>query len=150
MSAPLVHVRAATAQDAEAVAALLAELGHPTRAEDVPARLAAVRAEGGLALLAVDDDGRAFGFLSAAHHAVVHAAGPVALITALVVTEAARGRGVGRALVAAAREWARRAGCVRITVTSAEHRADAHAFYPACGMPYTGRRFTATLGASDH
>jgi len=150
MSASPVHVRDATAADADAVAALLAELGHPTRAADVPARLAAVRAEGGLALLAVDDDGRAFGFLSAARHAVVHAAGPVALITGLVVTAAARGRGVGRALVAAAHDWARRAGCVRITVTSAEHRADAHAFYPACGMPYTGRRFAATLGAPEH
>ena len=146
MSAPPVHVRDATA----AVAALLTELGHPTRAADVPARLDAIRAERGLALLAVDDDGRAFCFLSAAHHAVVHAAGPVALITALVVTAAARGRGVGRALVAAAPDWARRAGCVRITVTSGEHRADAHAFYPACGMPDTGRRFAATLDPTPH
>jgi GNAT superfamily N-acetyltransferase len=69
----------------------------------------------------------------------------VAYITALVTAAAARGRGVGRALVAEAVEWARREGCVRISVTSAEHRADAHAFYPACGLPYTGRRFGTTL-----
>ena len=49
------------------------------------------------------------------------------------------------ALVEAAEGWAVRAGCVRLTVTSAEHRADAHAFYPACGIPYTGRRFARAL-----
>jgi hypothetical protein len=32
-----------------------------------------------------------------------------------------------------------------LLVTSAEHRAAAHAFYPACGMPYTGRRFATDI-----
>jgi hypothetical protein len=32
-----------------------------------------------------------------------------------------------------------------LSVTSAEHRADAHAFYPRCGLPYTGRRFAAPI-----
>ncbi|MBV9879163.1 MAG: GNAT family N-acetyltransferase [Gemmatirosa sp.] len=140
-----VVVRPVTAADAGAVAALLAELGHATDAADVPARLALVAHDGGAALLATDAAGESLGFVSLARHAVIHAPGPVALITGLVVAAAARGRGVGRALVAAARAWAEAEGCVRLTVTSAEHRADAHAFYPACGMAYTGRRFTASL-----
>jgi GNAT superfamily N-acetyltransferase len=138
-------LRAPSADDAESVARLLTELGHATPSAEVPARLAAVLGEGGMALLATDANGDALGFISLARHAVVHAPGPVAIITALVVTQGARGRGVGRVLVAAGSEWAARGGCVRLMVTSAEHRSDAHAFYPACGLPYTGRRFSIAL-----
>ena len=58
-------------------------------------------------------------------------------------------RGVGKAFIAAATNWAQKHGCARLSVTSAEHRADAHAFYPACGLPYTGRRFSVLLKAID-
>ena len=138
-------MRSAAHDDAHAIAALLAELAHPTDATAIPWRLDDVRADGGDAFVAVDDDGRVLGFFSIARIAVVHGSGPVALITALVVAESARGRGVGRRMVDAAREWARGAGCVRLLVTSAERRADAHAFYEACGMPYTGRRFACEV-----
>jgi GNAT superfamily N-acetyltransferase len=138
-------VRAATADDAGAIARLLAELGYAVDPFDVPARLDRMLAASGAALLAVDAGGASLGFMSLGRHDVIHAAGPVAYITSLVTTAAARGRGVGRALVDAARTWAEREGCVRLSVTSAEHRADAHAFYPACGMPYSGRRFSTSI-----
>ncbi|AHG92785.1 GCN5-related N-acetyltransferase (plasmid) [Gemmatirosa kalamazoonensis] len=140
-----VVVRDVTAADAAAVAALLTELGHPTDEAPLPARLDALRAEGGAAWLALDAAGEPLGLMTIAAHAVLHAAGPVALITALVVTRAARGRGVGRRLVDDAKRWAAARGCVRLTVTSGEQRADAHAFYPACGLAYTGRRFTTPI-----
>jgi hypothetical protein len=35
-----------------------------------------------------------------------------------------------------------------LSVTSAEHRADAHQFYPRCGLPYSGRRFTKNLAGA--
>src|SRR5829696_1170297 len=97
-------LRTVAPADAPAVATLLTELGHPTNADVIPDRLDAVRAEGGEAFLAVTADGRALGFFSIARHAVVHGSGPVALITALVVAESARGRGVGRRMVDEARE----------------------------------------------
>jgi GNAT superfamily N-acetyltransferase len=140
-------LREATSADASVVAALLTELGHPTDAAEVPERMAAVRSEGGTALLAVTDGGEPLGLMCLARHVALHAPGPIAYITALVTTSAARRRGVGRAFVDAAKEWALRERCVRISVTSGEHRADAHAFYPACGLPYTGRRFSASLEA---
>jgi GNAT superfamily N-acetyltransferase len=145
MSDHIVSLRAATASDAAAIAELLNELGYRAAADEVPARLSALVEEGGAVLLAVDSAGGALGLMSLARHAVLHAAGSVAYITALVTANAARRRGVGQRLVAAAKEWAAQHGCVRLTVTSAEHRADAHAFYPACGMPYTGRRFAASI-----
>ena len=126
---------------------LLAELGYTVDAATVPSRLAGIRGESGLALVAVDGE-ELLGLIAVSAHAVLHAAGPVALITALVVSSKSRGRGVGRRLVERAKSWAAERGCVRLTVTSAEKRADAHAFYPACGLPYTGRRFAVAIEPS--
>jgi GNAT superfamily N-acetyltransferase len=70
---------------------------------------------------------------------------PAARLTALVVRDDARGRGVARALVATVEEEARRAGCDRLHVTTANHRADAHAAYRALGFEDTGRRFAKPL-----
>jgi GNAT superfamily N-acetyltransferase len=138
-------IRDVTAGDAAEVAALLSELGYPVPADAIPSRLEQVHDEDGAAFVAIGDAGEALGVIVLAAHAVLHAAGPVAMITALVVSTAARGQGVGRALVDRAKYWARARGCGRLIVTSGEQRADAHAFYPACGLPYTGRRFGVTL-----
>ena len=145
MIASPIRLRAATADDSESIAALLSELGHPTRASDIPASLSAVTREGGAALVAVDDRDHPLGLMTLARHSSLHAGGPIAYITALVTAGTARRRGIGQLLVAQAKAWARENGCVRLTVTSAERRADAHAFYPACGLPYTGRRFATAI-----
>ena len=139
------RIRSATGEDAEVITLLLAELGYPTSASALPERLRAVESEGGAVFLAVNSDGVALGLMSVAKHSTIHADAPVAYITALVTGSAARGQGIGRAMVSAAEQWAREQGCVRLSVTSAEHRTDAHAFYPRCGMPYSGRRFSKTL-----
>jgi GNAT superfamily N-acetyltransferase len=138
-------VRPATARDAPAVAALLGELGYPTSPALAGERLAALASDDDAVLLAFDERGDALGLISLHRMRVLHAGGVVGYITALVTTSSARGRGVGRALLASAERWARDAGCRRLTVTSAERRSDAHAFYEACGMPYTGRRFAKAL-----
>ena len=139
------HIRSATSKDAEALAGLLVELGYPTSASALPERLRAIAVEGGTVFLAVDSGDTAVGLASVARLSALHADASVAYITALVTSAVARGGCVGRALVTAAEQWAREKGCVRLSVTSAEHRADAHAFYPRCGMPYSGRRFSKTL-----
>ena len=144
-----IHLRDATAHDANAVAALLTELGHPASEKDIPSRLSAVLAERGAVLLAVDAADRPLGLMCLSRHVVIHAPGPIAYITALVIASAARRRGVGQLLVEAAKDWASQHGCVRLSVTSAERRADAHAFYPACGLPYTGRRFATPIPPVD-
>jgi GNAT superfamily N-acetyltransferase len=139
-----IHVRSATPDDATAVSELSAELGHPVPPAEVPDRLALVLAGGGAVMLAVDGQ-RPIALMCLARLHSMHASGQVAYITALVITTDSRGRGVGRTLVNEAIQWARAHGCDRISVTSAEHRADAHAFYPRCGLPYTGRRFSAAI-----
>jgi GNAT superfamily N-acetyltransferase len=141
------RVRTATRADAAAMAQLLGELGYQTDAEAVPARLTAVESAGGNTFLVVGADDRVVGLASVAWLATLHVDAPVCYMTALVAAHDTRGQGVGRLLVSAAEGWARAHGCVRLSVTSAEHRADAHAFYPRCGLPYSGRRFTKSLTA---
>jgi GNAT superfamily N-acetyltransferase len=148
MSGSTMRVRNATRADAPAMAQLLGELGYPTDAEVVPARLSAVESAGGNTFLVLGADDRVVGLASVARLAALHVDAPVCYITALVAAQDSRGQGVGRLLVSAAEGWARAHGCVRLSVTSAEHRADAHAFYPRCGLPYTGRRFTKSLTSS--
>jgi GNAT superfamily N-acetyltransferase len=145
MTESAIHLRDATPSDADAIASLLAELGHPTASADVPSRLAAVLRDHGAVLLAVDHVDRPLGLMCLSRHVVLHAPGPIAYITALVTANVARRRGVGQLLVTAAKEWAIEHGCVRLSVTSAERRTDAHAFYPASGLPYTGRRFAMDI-----
>ncbi|HUR00176.1 MAG TPA: GNAT family N-acetyltransferase [Gemmatimonadaceae bacterium] len=145
MTDDAIILRSAGDRDAGVVASHLSDLGYPTEPSVIPQRLQAIRREGGEILLASDSAGAELGLMSVARHVVLHGSGPVAYITALVTSEAARRRGVGRKLVEAAKKWAADEGCSRITVTSAEHRADAHAFYPSCGLPYTGRRFGASI-----
>lgn len=89
-----IRLRSATDEDAESVAALPAELGHPAEVADVPSRLAAVTRDGGAALLAVDEAEQPLGLMCLARHAVLHALGPVAYITALVTSSAARRRAI--------------------------------------------------------
>lgn len=139
------RIRDATPSDARALARLLAELGYPVPADALPDRLRALGEEGSVALVAVTETDAVIGLVCVTTVRSIHVAAPTGYITALVTATPERGTGVGRALVAAAEEWARGQRCTRLTLTSAEHRTDAHAFYPKCGMPYTGRRFSKSL-----
>lgn len=140
-----VSTRRAAESDAAAIAALLGQLGYPTSADEVPARLVAMDPSTNAVFLTTNSGDLPVGLVAVHCMSALHAREPVAMIMALVVAPEGRGRGIGRELVRAAEEWARSRGCERLMVTSAEHRSDAHAFYPACGMPQTGRRFAKRL-----
>lgn len=58
-------------------------------------------------------------------------------ISGLVVSEEARSRGVGKGLLEAAEEWARRTGCAVISVRSNVKRERAHGFYEKNGYEWT-------------
>jgi GNAT superfamily N-acetyltransferase len=104
------RVRRADEADADAVVALLRELGYSSSPDDVRARLgetdAVLLAEEGAGLIAL--------------HRIPRLAegGSFARITALVVAPERRGEGVGRTLIAAAEEVAREWGCALLEVSS--------------------------------
>ena len=140
-----ITIRDATASDANAIVTLLDELGKPTNVDVALERLRLLAGDGGRALLAIRDDGTPVGLMTVSSHVTLHNPGPVAYITALVTSSKARRSGAGRALVAQAIEWARYSGCSRLSVSSNLFRTEAHDFYEACGLPCSGKRFSAAL-----
>jgi GNAT superfamily N-acetyltransferase len=138
-------IRRATAADAADVARLLTQLGYPTERADVPERLGRMAAQDRAAVFLAQRGPGVIGLATVHVHAPLNRRGDVAWLTALVVDEAVRGMGVGRALVAAVEAYACAAGCERLSVTTYEDRADAQAFYVRVGLEPTGRRFGKAL-----
>ncbi len=138
-------VRDATDEDRVAIASLLGELGYPADPEAIPERVARLVENGrGRVLVATEHD-RVVGVAGVEFVTPIAYADPVLMITSFVVSSAVRRRGVGRRLLAAVETLGREQGFDKAVVTSAEHRADAHAFYTRLGWTYTGRRFGKTL-----
>jgi len=138
-------VREATDHDVEALAELIADLGYPADAAGLPRRLERFRLEGNGRVLVAVVDGAVQAFAAVEVTYPIHRDDPVAHLSLLAVAKAARRKGVGRHLLRAVEKTARAAGCGHVVVTSAEHRADAHAFYPSAGWIATGRRFGKPL-----
>ena len=137
-------IRDARLEDSAQIAALLEQLGYPTTAAAVVSRLERLRIVGDRIVVAEAEDG----VVGLAHLQVTPALErdrPAAKIAALVVDEAQRGRGVGRALVEELEAEARVRGCDLLFLTTAERRGDAHAFYERIGLEQTGRRYSRTL-----
>ena len=137
-------VRAAVPGDAPAVAALLTELGYPSQAPGVAARLAALDGD----VLVAEVDGEVAGVAAVARVNVLHDASTWMRITTLVVGEAFRSRGLGAALVRACEEAAAAAGCTRIEVTSNVRRDAAHRFYEQLGYTTESRHLLKRLHAA--
>lgn len=132
--------------DFEAVTRLLAELGRPAPTEE---RLPALRrtyaehvrrASTGsrLALL----DGAPVGFVSLELRQPFFTVAPQAWIPDLIVTEPARGRDIGAALLDAALAEASARGAYAAALESGHQRATAHRLYAAAGMSDVGSFFT--------
>jgi GNAT superfamily N-acetyltransferase len=137
-------VRDAQAADAPAIAGLLAQLGYPTEAAAVEQRLERLQIVGDRILVA-DVDGTAVGLGHLQVTPALERDRPAAKIGALVVDDAHRGQGIGRALVQALEDEARLRGCGLLFLTTSERRDDAHAFYERVGLEQTGRRYGRTL-----
>ena len=140
-----ITVRDAIIEDAAVIAPLLGELGYPSQPDGVRARLARLLVRDGSRVFVAEREATVLGVLGLDRIPVLTSLSDVAMIIALVVTERARGAGVGRLLLARAEDEARAWQCGRIMVTSAERRAEAHAFYEHMGYEHTGRRFAKVI-----
>ena len=139
-------IRPAVASDAPILSELLTELGYPCSAAEIPARLDAfARFPQAVALVATNGYGEVVGLITSHIVSSIHDNDPVAWLTTLVVLEDARGAGVGSALVKHIEEWASSNGAKRLSVTSALHREDTHAFYEKRDYERTGVRFGKRL-----
>ena len=141
-----VTVREATTADAPVLAPLLGELGYPVNARVLAPRMVRMLArDDEKILIAEDEQGAAVGLLALHVFPVLAYDRDLAMIMALVISERARGTGVGRQLVERADQMAREAGARRLMVTTHVRRADAHAFYERLGFEFTGRRYVRAV-----
>ena len=137
------HIRDASAADAQALAGLINELGYEVSPAGVAERVGEQQAMG-LGTLVAEEGGAVIGCANWSLMRVLHRPGPVGRVSMLVVSEAARGRGVGKALVAAVEAKCAGLGCVLVEVTSNVRRDRAHRFYEGLGYEKTSFRFART------
>jgi GNAT superfamily N-acetyltransferase len=142
-------VRPVTDADGPAVTALLAEFGPnrtpaPERMEAVlrtfAAHAADVRAGGAYSTVA-ELGGEAVGFCSMEWQRPFWTDELHAWLPDLIVSEAHRGRGVGRALLSNTLSEARTQGAAQVSLESGSRRTAAHALYRSMGFVETGRTF---------
>ncbi|MBE6935367.1 MAG: GNAT family N-acetyltransferase [Ruminococcaceae bacterium] len=140
----MITVRMAEMTDAARVNALyrsLAEL-HRTARPDVFASLAAdtmpvaaaLIGDNGLILVAEDEDGTVQGMIMGKVRGYRGQPAGILWIDDLIVEESARGRGVGSALLAAARDYGRRQGCTRLELNVWAFNETAIRFYEKNGL----------------
>ena len=140
-----VTVRLAAHADAAAIAPLVSQLGYPSAAAEVEARLARLKDHPDIRAYVAEQAGKPVGMVGLMVFPAFHRDGLHGYITALVVDEKIRGTGVGGVLLEAAEAWFAERGVKRVSLTTALHREDAHVFYEKHGYTYTGKRFTKIL-----
>jgi len=147
------QIRLAQTTDADAVNELLQQLGYAQGDAGATAgRIQEWDDDPASAAYVAEADGEVLGVIAVHTCPFFERAGSWGRIVALVVDEHARGKGVGGELVAAAEEFARSRGCLRMEVTSSDRRVDAHAFYQGRGYDLqTGKssRFLRDLSAAS-
>jgi GNAT superfamily N-acetyltransferase len=126
-------VRAATPDDAKAIALLSRELGYPADARSTRERLRKIIGrDDHRIVVAVAPKGAVCGWLQAQCSVVIESGLRVEIV-GLVVSEKMRRKGVGRTLVAQAETWAAEMSAETIVVRSNTKRVESHAFYPSLG-----------------
>lgn len=74
-------------------------------------------------------------------HNLAHCGTPSAIVEDVVVSPQHQGQGIGRQMMAHARELARQAGCYKLVLSSNRKRERAHAFYESLGFQRHGLSF---------
>lgn len=138
-------IRPAHEGDVPALAELMGELGYPTTAGQMAARLAVVAARPDIATFVAEVDGAVGGMIGVSVSPSLYRADMAGAITALVVLPAFRGHGLAPALVEAGERWLRETGCEKASVQPSTSRAGAHRLYERLGYAHTGLRFTKAL-----
>lgn len=136
-------IRPARRDDLPAVVRLLADddLGreresvNPNQSPAYEAAFEAIQADPAHELVVVEDQGDVIGTLQlTVIPYLTYQGGVRAIIEAVRVAPASRGRGVGERLIAWAVERARRRGCHMVQLTTDKRRPGAHRFYARLGF----------------
>jgi GNAT superfamily N-acetyltransferase len=147
------QIRLADTSDAAAVNGLLHQLGYPQNGITTTAtRIRSWADDPSSAAYVADADGDLLGLIAVHIAPFFERTGSWGRIVALIVSDQARGQGIGGQLVTAAESFAAGRGGVCMEVTSADRRQGAHEFYRGRGyIDQTGRssRFLRDLNGAE-
>jgi N-acetylglutamate synthase-like GNAT family acetyltransferase len=135
----VLKIRQAAASDASSISRLLRALRPAATASAARGQLDALLSAGEPPLLA--DRGGVIGCV-AWHVVPTLQHGKLGRITLILVAEAERGQGIGRALLEAAEVRLRKAGCKMIEAISDIAIVNAHGFFRSLGYEQASYRFT--------
>jgi GNAT superfamily N-acetyltransferase len=147
-AALVVSVRKAKIDDARPLAALMSQLGYPTREAEMAGRLSAsdgILGRSDYLVAVAVRRGEVVGVIVAFIGLYLEMNGRYGRVTALSVAEGHRGQGIGTRLLAHAESWLRARGATACIVNSSTHRTEAHRFYTREGYQVTGLRFYKDL-----
>jgi len=139
-------IRQAQRTDCTRLSALIAQLGYEVTPALLERKLAEYSATEQNCVLVGVEEGHIVGLIVLNVVVPFHEDGSWGRISALVVADGARERGVGRALLEEADAFFLSHGCQHVEVTSSAHRADAHRFYLSNGYHDTPKRFVKAYG----
>jgi GNAT superfamily N-acetyltransferase len=145
-----VHIREAVEADLPALLELYRQLGQDS-GEVLPlpraARLfARIRAYPDYHIYVAEADGQVVGTLALLiMDNLAHLGAPSGVLEDMVVHEARRGQGIGKALVRFALDLCRQKGCYKLALTSNQHRDAAHRFYESLGFAHHGYSYLVRL-----
>jgi GNAT superfamily N-acetyltransferase len=142
-------IRSAQSADVEALANLMTELGYPTSSEQMRRGFEAISDDPSYATLVAEREGEVLAMVGLRFERSYGSDDSSARIRAFVVGSEYRGRGVGRALISVAEDWARRRGARDVMLAAHKRRTDAHRFYLSMGYELTGQLFFKALGDAD-
>lgn len=150
-----IDIREATDADVGELTRLYQQLGRGTGREPVDEptvsrAFARARLCPGFRVLLAVENGQVVGtFVLVILETLGARCAPEAVVEDVVVDRDARGRGIGRAMMAFAMEEATRKGCYKIVLSSNLHRREAHAFYESLGFRRHGFSFRVDLDEND-
>jgi len=129
-------IRRAKMSDAPRLAELAGQLGYPTTASQMRARIRNIKPASLHAVFVADSkkDG-VVGWLHVSKNPLLESE-MRAEVNGLVVAEGQRSLGAGARLIAAAEDWARKHGCKDMSVRSNVIRERAHKFYERNGYEH--------------
>ena len=145
------EIREATAEDAGELTRLYGQLDDGSRETPVDEQTVArvfgrTRDYPGYRVLLAVEEGRVVGsFVLVILEMLGSRCAPEAIVEDVVVERGARGKGIGRRMMAFAMEEAARNGCYKLVLSSNLERTGAHAFYESLGFRRHGFSFRVDL-----
>ena len=135
-----INIQVAKAEDSEAIANLLHQLGYPVSIAETAERIKKYN-QPSYALWVAKKENITVGFIALHIYEVLHLPAPEGRILSFCTDEKVRGEGVGTFLLQQAENYFKENGCYKIVMNSNLRRTETHQYYINRGYQFTSKHF---------